>query len=139
MFYLADRSPELTDLNGKRFPQPALLFDVAGGQLSIFALKEAKRPVKDTKLYRAPYWNVSDQGSVCLGTTRIPDVLSVESISRWADSFFESQFTHQNASWPLTTHPKGFVALWRELMGMKEFPAKYLASGEITLGQYLKH
>jgi PRTRC genetic system protein B len=138
MFYFADRSPELVDLNGKRFPQPPLLFDVSRGNLSIFALKESKRPTKDTKLYRAPYWNVNDQGDVCLGSTRVPDALSVDSITRWADSFFESQFTHQNAGRPLTTHPNGFVALWRELKGKKEFPAKYLAGTGKTLGQYLK-
>jgi Prokaryotic E2 family D len=48
MFYVADRSPELDQLSGKRYPQPALLFDVSGTGLRIRALENCARPNADT-------------------------------------------------------------------------------------------
>lgn len=137
MFYYCDRSPELKVLNGKKFPQPPLLFDVEAGRLTVFAINEATRPTEATKLYRAPYWNVFEKGDVCLGSTHIPNVLSLDALPAWEDGFFASEFTHQNSCKNLTTHPDGFVGLWKELMGKKTFPVKYLAEYGQTLGQYL--
>ena len=139
MFYAAGRSPELEQLSGKRYPQPALLFDVSDGGLRIRALESSVRPNADTPLFRAPYWNVNDGGSVCLGDTHTPDSGGVASLKQWETAFFESAFTHQNAQHRLTTHPAGFVGLWRELAGKKSFPSRYLASADQTLGDYLSH
>jgi PRTRC genetic system protein B len=94
-------------------------------------------PTGRRRFYRAPYWNVSDNGLVCLGDTRTPDGGGVSSLQQWETSFFESAFTHQNSHARLTTHPKGFVGLWRELAGKTSFPERYLASADQTLGQYL--
>jgi len=124
-------------LTGKKYPQPALLCDVQGGALTIFALKDTSRPTADSRLYRAPYWNVSDNGTVCLGSTRVPQSLSIDTLKDWEASFFSSEFTHQNSGRPLTTHPRGFVGLWQELAGQKAFPVKYLAGGKTTLGNRL--
>jgi PRTRC genetic system protein B len=74
---------------------------------------------------------------VCLGDTRTPDSCGVASLKQWETSFFESAFTHQNAQHRLTTHPAGFVRLWRELAGKKSFPSRYLAPADQTLGDYL--
>lgn len=137
MYYSCERSPELRSLSGKKYPQPALLFDVCSGHLNVFALADAKRPTRATKLFRAPYWNVNDQGGVCLGSTRVPDTLCLDALPAWVDGFFLSEFTHQNTTRPLTTHPDGFAGLWRELVGKKSFPVKYLAEHSQTLGQYL--
>lgn len=135
--YATTKTPELQFLSGKKFPQPALLFNLSGNRLSIRALAEAERPTPDTKLYRAPYWNVSDNGEVCLGDTRVPDGDSIESLDRWEASFFESAFSHPNSQEKLTNHPKGFIGLWRELAGKKNFPVKYLASSNQTLAEFL--
>jgi PRTRC genetic system protein B len=137
MFYVAERSPELGKLSGKRYPQPALLFDVMGSNLRIRALGTSDRPDADTPLFRAPYWNVNDAGLVCLGDTRTPDSVGVATLKQWETAFFESAFTHQNAQKRLTTHHAGFVGLWRELAGKKSFPSRYLASADETLGDYL--
>jgi hypothetical protein len=50
------------------YPQPALLFDVMGGNLRIRALGSSGRPNADTPLFRAPYWNVNDGGFPTLET-----------------------------------------------------------------------
>lgn len=129
--------PELKALSGKKFPQPALLFELRRGQMSVRALAKAERPTLKTKLYRAPYWNVSDNGVICLGDTHVPETQDLTTLSRWEESFFESAFSHQNSQRKLTSHPKGFVGLWKELAGKQVFPSKYLAGADQTLEQYL--
>jgi PRTRC genetic system protein B len=137
MFYLKDRSPELEALSGKIFPQPALLFRVNHGALSIRALHDNERPTLTTPLFRAPYWNVNDGGEVCLGSTKVPEDLSIDTLARWEASFFESEFSHQNGQQKLTKHPAGFMGLWKALAGKKTFPAQYLAKSGETLAQFL--
>lgn len=137
MYYATEKSPELEALNGKLFPQPSLVFDAQPGKLSVQALAEATRPDKDTPLYRAPYWNVYDSGDVCLGTTPVPSKISVATMDGWVKAFFQSRFVHPNSSRPLTAHPGGFVQMWCELAGKKQFPQKYLAPAGQTLGNFL--
>ena len=138
MFYATGKSAELEQLSGKRFPQPALVLRAHAGSLDIRALAESKRPTPDTPMYVAPYWNVSDNGSVCLGSTKAPREASVKSLPRWEASFFESEFTHANAHTSLTKHPGGFMGLWRSLIGKKKFPVKHLREAKETLGKFLK-
>src|ERR1039458_10035070 len=70
MFYVKDKGVELTQLSGNRFPQPALVFRARPGSLDIRALAANERPTPETPMFLAPYWNVSNNGSVCLGTTK---------------------------------------------------------------------
>jgi PRTRC genetic system protein B len=58
MFY-QNSEGKASNLNGRIFPQPPLVWRVADGQLKIRALTENKRPVAKTKLAVAPYWNLS--------------------------------------------------------------------------------
>ena len=109
MYYVADKGQELTQLSGKKFPQPALVFRARPGSLDIRALASSERPSPETPMYLAPHWNVSNNGTVCLGSTKVPRDVSVKSLSRWEEAFFESEFTHANASTSLTTHPGGFI------------------------------
>ena len=138
MFYATDRGAELEQLSGKRFPQPALVLRAHSGSLDIRALAESKRPTPDTPMYVAPYWNVSDNGSVCLGSTKAPREASVKSLPRWEASFFESEFTHANAHTGLTKHPGGFMGLWLSLIGKKKFPVEHLRDAKETLTKFLK-
>ena len=138
MFYATSKGPELEQLSGKRFPQPALVLRARAGSLDIRALAENKRPTPDTPMYVAPYWNVSDNGSVCLGSTKAPREASVKSLSRWEASFFESEFTHANAHTGLTKHPGGFMGLWLSLIGKKKFPVEHLRDAKETLAKFLK-
>lgn len=138
MFYMKQRSPELAALSGGRFPQPALVWEVKRQQLRIRALRENTRPDPKTTLFRAPFWNVSDDGRVCLGSTRVPKKTSVDSLPQWEAAFFESEFSHPNGSSRLTEHPGGFIGLWTELKGKRRFPASYLSDAGETLERFLR-
>lgn len=138
MYYAADKGDELARLNGKKLPQPALVLRARRGCLDIRALRENKRPTPATKMCVAPYWNVSDNGSVCLGSTNAPQEASVSSMERWESSFFESEFSHANAHSGLTDHPAGFMGLWLSLIGKKTFPVEHLRDAKETLAQFLK-
>jgi PRTRC genetic system protein B len=137
MFYAKEKGDELVQLSGKKFPQPTLIFRVQGGSMDVRAVAINERPTSDTLLYRAPYWNVNDSGDVCLGSTKVPREATIDSLSRWEKAFFESEFTHPNASSKLTAHPGGFIGLWKSLIGKKKFPAEHLADAKETLGKFI--
>jgi PRTRC genetic system protein B len=135
MFFGATQG-DMSGINDATFPQPALVWIAMSHSLSIRAFKENHRPAADTKLCVAPYWNVYDTGSVCLGSTRAPDASTVASLPRWEQSFYESEFTHGNVG-RLTRHSGGFEGLWKELVGKDEFPADSLIELPETVGGFL--
>jgi PRTRC genetic system protein B len=136
MFY-ENSEGKATDLNGRTFPQPPLVWCVDNGELKIRALTENKRPRAATTLAVAPFWNLSDDGRVCTGTMRRPDSATAATIKEWERGFYESAFTHANVG-RLTRHPGGFEALWREIAyKRKPFPAKTLIQLPQTLAQFV--
>ena len=125
-------------LNGKVFPQPALVWRVTKGDLKIRALCENKRPKAETMLAVAPFWNLSDDGRVCLGSMRSPGSVSVASIGAWEQGFYESAFTHANVG-RVTRLKGGHDALWAELaVSRLPFPADALIRLPQTLGQFIQ-
>jgi len=125
-------------LDGKNFPQPPLVWRVAHGDLKIRALCGNKRPNTHTSLAVAPFWNLSDDGSVCLGTMRSPDSASVVSIGAWEQGFYESAFTHANVG-RLTRQQGGHDALWAKLAGKRRpFPTDALIQLPQTLAQFIQ-
>jgi hypothetical protein len=70
---------------------------------------------------------------------RIPDETSVESIAGWQAGFFRSQFTHPNGAVRLTTHPGGFISLWKSLKNSQlPFPIEFLTDAKETLRQFVE-
>ena len=63
---LRELEQKAAELTGRIFPQPPLVWRVDGGDLKIRALMENKRPTPETKLAVAPFWNLSDDGRVCV-------------------------------------------------------------------------
>ncbi len=127
------------ELNGAIYPHPALVFKVAERELFVRALEKDERPTEATPLKNAPYWNVDSAGRVCLGSTRVPDEVSASSIPGWTFGFFSSQFTHPNGAVRLTTHPQGFVGLWKSLKNSQSvFPVEFLADANETLLQFVE-
>jgi PRTRC genetic system protein B len=125
-------------LNGKLFPQPPLVWKVAHGELKIRALLENTRPKVQTTLAVAPFWNLSDDGSVCLGSMRCPESASAGSIEAWERGFYESAFTHANIG-RLTRHQGGHDALWAGLAGKRRpFPADTLIRLPQTLAEFIQ-
>lgn len=137
MFYRSYKE-DCSHLDGKVFPQPPLVWRVCRGGLAVRALMEEKRPGAATKLAFAPFWNLSNDGTVCLGSMRHPDASSVAAIGDWEQGFYESAFTHSNVA-RITKHPGGFEAMWSELAGKrKPFPSKYLIPMPQTLAQFIR-
>jgi PRTRC genetic system protein B len=138
IMFFGEADAEARKLNGKVFPHPALVFKVRGRELYVRALGSNVRPEAMTPLKTAPYWNVAgEDGRVCLGTARAPEDASVASIAAWEDAFHNSSFTHVLGAVRLTTHPGGFVKLWRSLAGKKRFPARYLTDANETLREFV--
>jgi PRTRC genetic system protein B len=136
--YFENPEGKMQKLNGKQFPQPPLVWKVIHGGLFIRALAENKRPSAETRLAVAPFWNLSDDGSVCLGSMRCPGSTSVESIKGWEKGFYESAFTHVNVG-RLTRHEGGHDTLWGELAGKRRtFPAESLIQLPQTLAQFIQ-
>ena len=137
--FFSDRGedPLLKKMNGKRYPQPPLLFKASGTQLWIRALHQCERPKAQTRMCMAPYWNCYDNGVVCTGTMKIPREKSVSAVETWEQSFFQSEFTHASGTRKHTRFPGGLLALWQFLEGKQEFPSKYLVKLPQTLEEFV--
>ena len=53
------------------------------------------------------------------------------------DAYFQSEFTHAAGAVRLTSHPGGFIGLWRSLAGRKRFPVQYLIDAGETLQEFV--
>jgi len=137
MFFAADE--EARKLNGHRFFQPPLVWKVVGRDVWVRALQENRRPAARTPLMIAPYWNVDGEtGWTCQGSMRSPEDSSVNAMQQWERAFFQSEFTHHTGTKRLTTHPDGFLGLWRSLAGgRRKFPLRYLAPAKETLQEFI--
>jgi PRTRC genetic system protein B len=132
------KATEVEGMSGKVFPHPALVFVVNDGRLFVRALKTNKRPTPDTDLFIAPYWNVYDTGSVCLGSMKHPRTYGISAIAGWENGFFDSYFAHPNTPL-LTRHKEGIVDLWASLQGSTEkYPARTLVPAKQKLAGLLK-
>lgn len=131
--------PEARELDGGTYPHPALVFKATHRELFVRTLERDERPTAETPLKTAPYWNCDAGGRVCLGSMRIPEETTVESIAGWQAGFFRSQFTHPNGAVRLTSYPGGFISLWRSLKNCQvSFPTEFLTDAKETLRQFVE-
>jgi PRTRC genetic system protein B len=115
-------------LNGRSYPHPPLVFVLDGERgLAVRALLENRRPGPRSAIAIAPYWNVNEIGSICLGSMCTPRSSGFASLNEWVESFFQSEFTHAG-SVKITSHSEGHLGLWRELAGRTDFPPEWLMS-----------
>ena len=128
---------EARKLNGLVFPHPALIFKVAGKDLFVRAMATASRPGPETPLKTAPDWNTDSRGLVCAGSMRVLESSDIASIPAWEDAYFQSEFTHAAGAVRLTSHPGGFIGLWRSLTGRNRFPVQYLIDAGETLQEFV--
>jgi PRTRC genetic system protein B len=128
---------DMSQVNGAIFPHPPLVWIAINRQLYLRALLENARPVASTKMCFAPYWNIDEEGSVCLGSMDAPKVTTIRSIPQWEKSFYESEFTHGNVG-RVTRHKGGFEGLWKALPNKAEFPMNALVALPETLEKFLK-
>ena len=112
---------------------------IHGREVFVRALAEDRRPMADTRLKNAPYWNTDAHGRVCLGSMRVPEEVSAGFLRGWENAYFASEFTHPSGAVRLTTHAGGFLGLWSSLAGKKrKFPVKFLADSKQTLQEFVE-
>jgi PRTRC genetic system protein B len=98
---------------------PPLIYVASSKQMEVYALKSNSRPKEKTKLYLAPFFNVNDDGDVCLGNARVqkPKVKTYSSLMQyWEDLFWLSEFTHINGGEKTRS---GLKAVWLKLLKSK--------------------
>ncbi len=137
VMFFGGTDQEARKMNGLVFPHPALVFKVLGKDLFVRATATTSRPRPETNLTTAPYWNTDSRGLVCAGSMRVPESSDIASIPGWETAYFQSEFTHAAGAVRLTSHPGGFVGLWRSLVGKKRFPLRYLTDAGETFQEFV--
>ena len=107
---------------------PAMLWLATQRRLKIFSLPNNRRPTEKTPLFYAPFFNVYENGTVCMGTVDV-DIKNSSSLEeftkKWEDYFFNSYFSHlMNEHNPIKGN---CVNLWKSLVDKDEiFPKNVL-------------
>jgi len=122
--------------NGKT-PHPGLVFAATATGWWVWAVKGSERPMPQTQLYQAPYYNVSSDGSICTGNADVPDGLGVTAIPGYEAAFWGSRFTHPNVAdrRRLCAWPGGAEKLWLSLLAgrRRSFPEQALVEVKLDL------
>lgn len=144
LWYTKSQKVELFFVDNLEIPNgfaqiPAIIWVANKNSLSIFAVLSDKRPCEKTVLYHAPFFNVYENGSVCMGTVdvNIKNSASVEEFTvAWENNFFNSYFSHLvNGHNPIKGN---CVNLWKEQSGTeKPFPKNVLKKTNKTLKNLL--
>ena len=118
---------------------PAMLWLATKRSLKIFALPNNSRPTEKTPLFYAPFFNVYENGNVCMGTVDvyIQNSASLEEFTKkWEEYFFKSYFSHlMNEHNPINGN---CVNLWKSLINNeKQFPKEALKNANRTLKNLL--
>jgi len=104
---------------------PATLYMVHNNQLYVFALMDGTRPVRSTKLYHAPFYNIYEGGHVCLGSAPVGRYKSKSfegEAERFERGFFmaeQNQVHNRPCKTPLAILYNGLIK-----NKAKSFPAK---------------
>ena len=130
---------ENLEISNGRAEVPAMLWFANKRSLKIFALANSRRPTEKTELFYAPFFNVYEDGNVCMGTVDVNIQNSnyiEEFIEKWEDYFFNSYFSHlMNEHNPINGN---CVNLWKSLINNeKQFPKEALKNANRTLKNLL--
>ena len=131
---------ENLEIPNGRSEVPAMLWFANKRSLKIFALANNRRPTEKTELFYAPFFNVYEDGNVCMGTVdvHIQNSTSLKEFTeKWEDYFFNSYFSHlMNEHNPINGN---CVNLWKSLINTeKQFPKETLRTANRTLKNLLQ-
>lgn len=129
-------SKAFSELSGKMYPHPALVWKAVDGKLTLRALRDAAAPTPETPLFLAPYPNDYSDRTVCMGSMPRPSEHGVDAMCAWESGYFRSDFN--TLRFDPTAHPKGFHALWQPLAGRKRFPVQHLKPAGETLAAFIE-
>lgn len=114
------------NIHGNSFVNiPATLYMVVNSNLYIYALMTDDRPDAKTKLYKAPFYNIYEDGRVCLGTAKVGKVKEKtfdQEAERFEKAFYMAE---QNGGQSRDNCKTPLAALWTSLIKSKKpFPSK---------------
>ncbi len=118
---------------------PPMVWQATKNSLRVFALSSDRRPTEKTPLYYAPFFNIYQDGRVCMGSVSIDikNSASVEEFTKaWEDYFFNSYFSHLMGE---HSPVKGnCLSLWKDLVATgRNFPKEVLKTNTKTLKNLL--
>ena len=99
---------------------PSMIYQATNRGLSVMALKSNSRPTEKTPLFRPPFYNVSDNGTVCLGNANVkkPKETTYAALQKyWEDLFWLSEFTHVNGDNPTKSK---IAEVYKKLLASKK-------------------
>ena len=119
---------------------PAMLWKATKESVQVFAIKGKAKPTAKTPLYYAPFFNLSQDGRVCMGTVNINidrQTCLEDFMTQWESYFFNSYFTHTLGN---HRHCKGnLIQLWQEQAGTgRDFPQEELIKTGRTLKDLIR-
>ena len=114
---------------------PALIWKAGRNELSVYALGNGRHLDGDTILYRAPFFNIYENGRVCMGTVTVnihPDCMLEAFMKQWETYFFGSYFSHLLGN--ISPVKGNIVQLWQTLVNShRNFPVRQLVKNGLTL------
>jgi len=122
IWYTKSQKRPLYFIEGLEIPSgqgfvPAMVWQASKNSLRVFALLSNSRPKEKTPLYYAPFFNIYEDGRVCMGSVdvSIKESSCVEEFTKaWEDYFFNSYFSHLMGE---NSPVKGnCVSLWKDLV-----------------------
>jgi PRTRC genetic system protein B len=114
---------------------PALVWKATKENLCLYAIKGNNRPTLTTKLFQAPFFNLYENDSVCMGTVNVEidndcDVASF--MSSWQTYFWNSYFSYLIGG--ALRAKTNIVQLWKEQVTEgKPFPNDQLVKHSFTI------
>ncbi|WP_241774953.1 prokaryotic E2 ligase family D protein [Flavobacterium sp. Leaf82] len=118
---------------------PPLLWKATKNTLYIYAMDTDKKINEQTVLYHAPFFNLYNDGRVCMGTVKVDiktDCHLEDFMQWWEQYFFNSYFSHLIGN---TSPVKGnIIQFWQKLVNTtKPFPIKSLIKNSLTIKNIL--
>lgn len=145
LWYTKAQKRQLYFVDGLEIPSgiasvPPIIWYANRNSLSVFALANDRKPTEQTPLYFVPFFNIYEDGKVCMGSVNVSIKNSAsleEFVSSWEEYFFNSYFSHL-----LGNHSPingNCVNLWKDLIRTgKPFPKDVLKKNNKTLKNLLR-
>ena len=114
---------------------PAMVWKAGRDSLAVYALKGHRKPVGNTALFHAPFFNVGTDGKVCMGNVRINIGKAIrleDFMEQWESYFWNSYFSHLMGEFNPVT--ESIVQLWQKQVATNRvFPCESLKPNQHTL------
>ncbi len=129
-------------ISGQNVLWPNLLMQISRHEINCWAVKSSRKPSPHTKLYRAPFINISNNHRFCPPNEfhGLSDENIIDFARKAADLFFRGHFSHLYGNMePRISRPGGLDRFWvhmaKQLAAgkVKSFPNQYLVPANLTV------